>query len=131
MAAGAFAHCLPGLHHAICDVLSSAYGLPLDETHAVVLPHAVDATPRHGDARVARALGARAGTPAAAALAALARRLGAPQTLRELGLRAEVLPEAVRLVAELVPGYPWHFLEPVLAAAWSGDRPSVGLGAVA
>ena len=75
------------------------------------------------DARVSAALRAPAGTPAAAALAALARRLGAPTALREIGLPEDELAAATRLVALRVPDWPQAAIEALLAAAWHGDMP--------
>jgi alcohol dehydrogenase class IV len=130
LAGTAFASAGSGLHHTICHVLGGAYDLPHAETHAIVLPHAtalvVSSLPDL-DARLAAALGASAGTPAATALAALARRLGAPTALRELGLPEDELPAATRLVAERVPGRSETELEAVLSAAWRGDLPVASL----
>lgn len=94
-----------GLHHKICHVLGGAYDLPHAQLHSVVLPYAVAAlAPRDpdADARIAGALGAPHGTPAADAIVALSRELGAPSSLREIGLEDEHLEEATILVAEQV-----------------------------
>ena len=127
LAGTVFATAGAGLHHKICHVLGGAYELPHAETHAVVLPHAtalVAASLPDVDARVSAALGAPAGTPAATALAALARRLGAPTALREIGLPEEELPEAARLVAERLPDRSSADVEALLEAAWRGELPS-------
>jgi maleylacetate reductase len=74
------------LHHKLCHVLGGSFALPHAETHGVLLPHVVafnqSAAPQ-AIATVARALG---GGTAAAKLHELAREIGAPVTLRELGL---------------------------------------------
>ncbi len=88
------------LHHKLCHVLGGSFGLPHAETHAVVLPHAVAYNaPAAGEAmrRVARALGA---DDAAAALFDLARRLGAPTSLADLGLAEADLERAAVLATE-------------------------------
>jgi maleylacetate reductase len=126
LAGTVFATAGSGLHHKICHVLGGAYDLPHAETHAVVLPHVtalVASSLPDVDARVSAALGAPAGTPAADALAALARRLGAPTALRELGLPEDELGAATQLVAEQVPDRSQADIEALLSAAWRGDMP--------
>jgi maleylacetate reductase len=74
-----------GLHHRLCHVLGGSYGLPHAQTHAAMLPHTTaflaPGSPA-GAARAARALG---GADPAAALHELARALGAPTSLTEVG----------------------------------------------
>ena len=89
-----------GLHHRICHVLGGRWNLPHAETHTVVLPHVValfaHAAPGMA-AAVRRAAGFdRPGT----GLQDLARRLGAPTSLAELGLPADAVDEAAALVCE-------------------------------
>ncbi|MEA2295655.1 MAG: maleylacetate reductase [Solirubrobacteraceae bacterium] len=123
LAGTAFAAAGSGLHHTICHVLGGAYDLPHAQTHAVVLPHvmALVAPSLPGvDARVAAALGAP-GTPAADALHALARRLGAPTALRDIGLPEDDLAAAARLVVEQVPDRSPADIEALLSAAWRGE----------
>ena len=85
------------LHHKLCHVLGGSFDLPHAETHTVVLPHAVaynaGAAPE-AMARIARALGARS---AASGLFDLERALGAPLTLRGIGMREEDLDRAADL----------------------------------
>jgi maleylacetate reductase len=114
-----------GLHHKICHVLGGAYDLPHAALHSVVLPHAVAAlAPRHADAsaRIAAALGAPDGTPAAEAIAALSRELGAPTSLQEIGLEEDRLDEATDLVSEHV-SLERDATASLLAAAIHGTRP--------
>jgi alcohol dehydrogenase class IV len=125
LAGTVFATAGSGLHHKICHVLGGAYDLPHAEMHAVVLPHAtalVASSLPEVDARLSAALGAPGGT-AASALAALARSLGVPTALRDIGLREEELAAATRLVAERVPDRPQADIEALLSAAWRGDLP--------
>jgi maleylacetate reductase len=125
LAGTVFATAGSGLHHKICHVLGGAYDLPHAEMHAVVLPHAtalVAASLPEVDARLAEALRAPDGT-AASALAALARRLGVPTALREIGLPEDELARATQLVAEHVPDRSQAEIEAVLSAAWRGDLP--------
>jgi alcohol dehydrogenase class IV len=131
LAGTVFATAGSGLHHKICHVLGGAYDLPHAETHAVVLPHAtalVAASLPDVDARVSAALGAPAGTPAARALAELARRLGAPTALRDIGLPEDELAAATRLVVEHAPDWSDPDLEALLSAAWHGAMPLTHVG---
>jgi alcohol dehydrogenase class IV len=85
------------LHHKLCHVLGGAFDLPHAETHAVVLPHAVaynaGAAPE-AMARIARALGA---SDAATGLFSLARALGAPASLKEIGMPEGGIEQAIEL----------------------------------
>ncbi|WP_238009961.1 maleylacetate reductase [Dactylosporangium sp. AC04546] len=94
-----------GLHHKLCHVLGGTFGLPHAGVHAVILPYALAYNATHApgaDAAVARALGQEGGQEGghhdgAAALHHLARAVGAPRSLADLGLRAEDLDEAATL----------------------------------
>ena len=63
---------------------------------------------------------------AAAALSELNERLGAPRSLRELGLREDQLDEAVELVGETVATLPDPFptgqIGALVRAAFAGER---------
>jgi maleylacetate reductase len=118
------------LHHRICHVLGGAYDLPHAETHAVVLPHVVaflaPALPAEMTA-LAQALGANADAPAA--LYDLARDVGAPAGLAEIGLRPEQLDEAVALVADQLPSegprpLDRDAVQAIMNGAFAGRRPA-------
>jgi len=82
------------LHHKLCHVLGGTFNMPHAETRTVILPHATAynaAAAPEAMARVARALGA---TSAAGGLFDLATSLGAPTTLKELGMPEEGLDKA-------------------------------------
>jgi alcohol dehydrogenase class IV len=106
LAGAAFAAAGGGLHHKICHVLGGAYNLPHAETHTIVLPHVVafnePAMPEIA-ARIARALGSADGASPAAGIQELARSIGAPTALADVGMRAEDIDEAVALVMEKPP----------------------------
>jgi maleylacetate reductase len=74
------------LHHKLCHVLGGTWNLPHAQTHTIVLPHAAaynaPAAPA-AMARIAQALGA---ANAAGGLYDLAQTLGAPLTLKEIGM---------------------------------------------
>jgi maleylacetate reductase len=130
LAGTAFATAGSSVHHKICHVLGGAFDLPHAETHAVVLPYAVAlAAPRvsGSEARIVAALSA-VEMSAAEAIAGFARRLGAPGSLREVGLAEDELDRAIDLVDASLSQLP----EPVnrsdtaalLCAAFAGARPT-------
>jgi maleylacetate reductase len=128
LAGAAFAVAGAGLHHKICHVLGGAYTLAHAEMHTVILPHVVafneSAIPEVME-RVARAIGAQS---AAAGLYDLAKRIGAPTALKNIGMKEENLNEAISLVLEKAP-----FDNPrpvdetgvraILEGAYAGRRP--------
>jgi maleylacetate reductase len=120
------------IHHKLCHTLGGSFNLPHAQTHTIILPHAVrynrDAAPA-AMARIGRAL-ARAdlpGTSPASGLYDLARKIGAPLALRDIGMKAESLDEAARLATQ----NPYYNPRPIeyaairqlLQNAWEGVRP--------
>lgn len=92
-----------GMHHKICHVLGGTFNLPHAPTHAVVLPYvAAYNTPADpgSEARITEALGA---PEAASGLWDLARELGAPDSLAELGLAEESVALAAELSTAAIP----------------------------
>jgi maleylacetate reductase len=91
------------LHHKLCHVLGGMFDLPHAELHAALLPYTaaflLPAAPEAGR-RIAEALGAE---DAAGAIAALAREVGAPASLAELGMTED---DAVRAAEAAAPGVP-------------------------
>jgi maleylacetate reductase len=115
------------LHHKLCHTLGGALNLPHAQTHTVVLPHALAynaAAAPQAVAALSRALGT---ADPALELWALAGRLGAPRSLRELGM-AEA---DVDRIAELAIANPYANPKPLTAggvtrllrAAWAGEPP--------
>ncbi|MBO1901766.1 maleylacetate reductase [Leucobacter weissii] len=103
------------LHHKLCHVLGGRLNLPHAETHTVVLPHVLAFNqPVAGDARrsLEEALGV---DDPARELQRLARELGAPGSLAELGMRET----DVAAVVEQVLAQPYANPRPVDAAAAS------------
>jgi maleylacetate reductase len=121
------------IHHKLCHTLGGSYNLPHAETHTVILPHAVAynrAAAPEAMARITRALAASATPDAAQALYDLARALGAPSSLRALGMKEESLDEAAHLATQN-PYYNPRPIEPaairrLLDDAWAGRRPAPG-----
>jgi alcohol dehydrogenase class IV len=116
------------LHHKLCHTLGGSFNLPHAETHTVILPHATaynfDAAPE-AMTRIARVLGS---VDPAGALYDLARAIGAPVALKDIGMPREGLERAARLASE----NPYYNPRPVgyeailalLAAAYHGERPT-------
>ena len=116
------------LHHKLCHTLGGTFDLPHAETHAVVLPHAVaynaPAVPEEMS-RVARALGA---SDAAQGLFDLAQSIGAPTSLREIGMPESGLDRAADLATQSPYWNPRPIeragLRALLDDAFHGRRPS-------
>jgi maleylacetate reductase len=119
-----------GIHHQLCHVLGGELGLDHADLNAVLLPHvarlvapAVPLAMR----RVAAVLGAGGGD-AAGALWDLARRLGAPASLAELGVPAAELDHLAESAAPRLSPWPRAAsaadLRELLAAAWAGHSPA-------
>ncbi len=118
-----------GLHHKLCHALGGTLDLPHAPTHTVVLPHALafnQPAAAQAVAALSRALG---GVPdPARALWELAGRLGAPRSLRELGMAGD----DVDRIADLAVANPYANPRPVtrdgvaalLRAAWAGEPPA-------
>lgn len=116
------------LHHKLCHTLGGTLDLPHAPTHTVVLPHALaynaPAAPQ-AVAALSRALGA---ADPARELWDLSGRLGAPRSLRELGMAETDIPR----IADLAVAGPYANPRPVtrdavaalLHAAWAGAPPS-------
>ncbi len=116
------------LHHKLCHTLGGSFNLPHAELHTVVLPHVLAynaaAAPRAMQ-RIASALGA---ADAALAVHTLARRLGAPTALRDIGLRAQDLDRACALALQDAYPNPRPIeaapLRALLQAAYEGTPPA-------
>jgi maleylacetate reductase len=103
------------LHHKLCHVLGGR-GLPHAETHTVVLPHALAFNAPAAPDLVPALRSAWEVADPARALQDLAGRLGAPTSLRELGLSRDDLPG---IVDEAVAN-PYANPRPVTAEAVAG-----------
>ena len=114
------------LHHKLCHVLGGSFNLPHAETHTVILPHATayNANSIAAMARIERALGS---TSAAGGLYELAKKLGAPLSLKQLGMSEADLDKAADIAA--ANPYPnpraieRHLIRELLDNAFHGRRP--------
>jgi maleylacetate reductase len=97
------------LHHNISHVLGGTFGLSHADVHTVILPHVAafnrDAAPE-AMRLVAEALGAK---DAAQGLRELAVRIGAPVSLKEIGMPEDQLDSAAKIVIE----HPYYNPRPV------------------
>jgi len=127
LAGAALAAAGVGVHHQLCHLLGGAYRLPHAELHAVVLPHAVRFVAPAARPQVARLAGALGVEDAAGGLWDLARRLGAPASLAELGLPEAELDRAAEQAVARVVQAPRRAgvsdLRALLDDAWHGHRP--------
>jgi maleylacetate reductase len=115
------------LHHKLCHVLGGSFDLPHAETHTVVLPHAFAynaAAAPDASERIARALGGR---NAALDLFDLSGKLGAPRSLKSLGMPEDGIEKA----ADIAVKNPYWNPRPIernairdlIARAWAGEPP--------
>jgi alcohol dehydrogenase class IV len=110
-AGGAIGAGTASLHHRLCHIFGGTFGTSHAETHAVLLPHSVAynaAATVVGTGKIAQAMGVE---DAAVGLYELARTVGAPTALRDIGVAHDDLDRAVVMLMESPPPNP----EPVTA----------------
>ena len=88
------------LHHKLCHTLGGTFNLPHAETHTVVLPHAVAYNRAAAPEAMHAAATALGVADAAQGLYALARTLGAPLALKDIGMRESDLDRAAELATQ-------------------------------
>jgi alcohol dehydrogenase class IV len=115
------------LHHKLCHTLGGTFNLPHAETHTIILPHALAynaGAAEEAMRRTARALGS---DTAAGGVWDLAKRLGAPLALRDLGLKPEDLDVAADLATTNAYPNPRPLergaIRELLQQAYEGVRP--------
>ena len=94
------AHVDMALHHKLCHTLGGSFDLPHAGTHAVVLPHALAYNAAAVPDAMRRIAGALGVDDAPAGVYELARRCGAPVSLREIGMPADALDRACELALQ-------------------------------
>jgi alcohol dehydrogenase class IV len=117
------------LHHKLCHVLGGTFDMPHAETHTVILPHATAYNAVGADdamQRIARALGTKS---AASGLYDLVRKLGAPLTLKELGMPEDGLDKAADIAVSNPYPNPRKLerdaIRKLLDDAFHGRRPTI------
>ena len=118
------------LHHKLCHTLGGTFNLPHAATHTIVLPHAIAYNAKAAPdaaSRIVRALGGQAES-AGQALYDLAKSLGAPLTLKSLGVTETDLDRATDIA--LTNPY-WNprpiervAIRQLLQDAYEGNRPA-------
>ncbi|TRC93628.1 maleylacetate reductase [Mesorhizobium sp. WSM4303] len=114
------------LHHKICHTLGGSFDMPHAETHAVMLPHTIGfnaiAVPQ-----LLKPLADIFGGSAGGGLHDFAKAVGAPLTLKELGLRQNDLDRAAEIATRNPYWNPRPFdraaIRALLQDAWEGRRP--------
>ena len=89
-----------GLHHKLCHTLGGSFGLPHAETHAVLLPYTAEYNSEAAHNEMTTAARALGGESAPAELFKLARQIGVPASLAEIGMRAADLERAADLAVQ-------------------------------
>ncbi len=115
------------LHHKLCHTLGGTFNLPHAETHCVVLPYATafnaEAVPE-----LLRPVGEifGDGNNPGAAMQAFAGKLGAPVSLRDLGMPEEGIEKAVEIATQNPYWNPRPLAEDdlrdLITRAWSGAK---------
>jgi len=116
------------LHHKLCHVLGGSFNLPHAETHTVILPHAAAYNAVGAEAAMSRIVRALGSATAAGGLFDLAKRLGAPTSLKSLGMPEDGLDKA----ADVAVANPYPNPRPLergairrlLDDAFNGRRPA-------
>jgi maleylacetate reductase len=115
------------LHHKLCHVLGGSFDLPHAETHTVVLPHATAYNEPAAAQQLSRVAGILDADSAADGLFDLARKLGAPTSLAQIGMPEDGIARAVDLaVANPYPNprpLEREGLSALLDDAFHGRRP--------
>jgi alcohol dehydrogenase class IV len=117
------------IHHKLCHAFGGAFDLPHAPTHAVILPHALAYNAPYAVealSRIGRAVGS---DNAPLALYQLAKSLGAPTSLKELGMPREGLERIIELTFRNQYWNPAPLeesrLRGLLLRAWAGEPPAI------
>jgi len=88
------------LHHNLCHVLGGSFGLPHAETHTIVLPHVVSFNASVVSEKLAPIAEMLHSAGPGQGLFDLAKRIGAPTALKDIGMPADGLDKAADLATE-------------------------------
>ncbi|KAJ7066812.1 iron-containing alcohol dehydrogenase [Mycena belliarum] len=116
------------LHHKLCHTLGGTFDLPHAETHTVMLPHTIAYNTPFAVAPMAKAAHSLGAASAAQGVFDLAKGLGAPYSLKELGMKEADLERA----ADVAMSSPYPNPAPLerekllnlLRDAYEGKRPA-------
>jgi maleylacetate reductase len=114
-----------GLHHKLCHVLGGSFGLPHAETHAVLLPYVTAYNGQAANLELMVLAEFLESSDAAGGLLDLARKVGAPLSLEEIGFDPSNIDAAASLAVRNEYPNPREVTEngvrELLAAAYIGD----------
>jgi alcohol dehydrogenase class IV len=115
------------LHHKLCHTLGGSFNLPHAETHAVILPHAAAFNAPGADGTLDEVAGILRANGPGQGLWDLAKRIGAPLSLAEIGMKEDGLERAADLATRNPYWNPRPFTRGdilgLLQAAFVGERP--------
>lgn len=115
------------IHHKLCHSLGGTFDLPHAPTHTVILPHALAYNAPYAPEAIGRIERAMGTGDAPLALYELAKSLGAPTSLKELGMPRDGLERIVELTFENQYWNPAPLekgrLRALLQRAWEGSPP--------
>src|SRR6266849_6008100 len=117
------------LHHKLCHVLGGSFDLPHADTHTVVLPHVVSFNARGVPEMLAPVAEILHSTGPGQGLFDLAKRIGAPTALKDIGMPADGLDNASAITTESPyynPRQPTREeIRSLLEDAFNGRRPEL------
>ena len=117
------------IHHKLCHTLGATFNLPHADTHAVILPHAMAYNREVAAEAMVITAGALGVTDAAQGMYDLAERIGAPTSLKALGMPEHGLGHAAQLATESPYWNPRPIeraaLRKLLENAYHGRRPEL------
>ncbi|MBN9434951.1 MAG: maleylacetate reductase [Bosea sp.] len=115
------------LHHKLAHVFGGSFDTPHAETHAILLPYTTAFNEEAVPELLAPIADAFGGGSAAGGLHDFARRIGAPQSLKEIGIEEADLDRAAAIAVKNAYQNPRPLERPairdLLQAAWEGRRP--------
>lgn len=116
------------LHHKLCHTLGGSFNLPHAETHTIVLPHALAYNAAAAPQAMVAIAGALQADSAAQAVFDLAKNLGAPVALRDIGMQEADLDKACDMAMQTPYANPRPLeraaIRQLLQQAFDGERPT-------
>ena len=127
LAGGSLGTGTTSLHHRLCHTFGGTFNTPHAETHTILLPHCVAynaAATAAGTRRLAHAMGVE---NAALGIFELARTVGAPTALKDIGIKESDLDKAAAVATETPVNNPepvsTHRVRALLQNAYEGAEP--------
>ncbi len=114
------------LHHKLCHTLGGSFNMPHAETHAIILPHATAFNEPAAAGALDEVSGMLGGRGAGRGLHELAKRIGAPTALKDIGMPEDGLEKAADIADQNPYWNPRSFTREdilqLLQRAYDGDR---------